>query len=195
MFTGIIEELGVVSRAEPGRITVHGPLVTGDASIGDSISVNGICLTVTEINGAEFHADVMRETYERSDLGKLEAGSPVNLERAATLTTRLGGHLVQGHVDTTATITHREPGANWETVTFDLPGEYTRYIVEKGSIAVDGVSLTVVAVDEHTFSVSLIPETLSATTLGKKNPGDTVHIEVDLTAKHIEKLLQARKSN
>ncbi|MFC4336860.1 riboflavin synthase [Salininema proteolyticum] len=191
MFTGIVEELGTVHAHTPGRLAIEGPLVTSDARIGDSIAVNGLCLTVVELDEGRFSADVMKESYDRSNLGDLAAGTPVNLERAATLSTRLGGHLVQGHVDATAEVTSREPGANWEDVTFRLPAEYTRYIVEKGSIAIDGVSLTVTAVTDDTLSVSLIPETLSATTLGKKAVGDRVHIEVDITAKHIEKLIGA----
>jgi riboflavin synthase len=198
VFTGIVEELGAVGAIEPGedsaRLTIKGSVVTGDAGHGDSIAVNGVCLTVVEVDGDTFTADVMGETLRRTSLGALVAGDPVNLERAATLQTRLGGHLVQGHVDGVGRIVARDPGAQWETVRFALPHQLNRYVVEKGSITVDGVSLTVVDVDDETFSVGLIPTTLALTTLGHKAIGDPVNLEVDIMAKYVEKLLQRGES-
>ncbi len=155
---------------------------------GDSIAVNGVCLTVTSVDGAVFTADVMKETLDRSCLGALRPGSRVNLERAVRADQRLGGHIVQGHVDGTGVILSREPGANWETVRISLPADLARYMVEKGSVAVDGVSLTVVEAAADRFSVGLIPTTLGLTTLGGKQPGDPVNIEVDVIAKYVEKL-------
>lgn len=199
MFTGIVEELGRVAAVEKdgdeagaARLRIHGPGVTSDARTGDSIAVNGVCLTVTQTAEATFLADVMQETLTRSCLGALEAGSPVNLERSLTLAARLGGHLMQGHVDGTGEILRRVPGERWETVSVSLPGGLGRYVVEKGSIAVDGVSLTVTEVDAGSFTVSLIPETLQRTTLGRKQPGDPVNLEVDVVAKYVEKLLEGR---
>ena len=193
MFTGIVEELGELVGAEDlgtaARFTLRGPVVTGDARHGDSIAVNGVCLTVVAVTGDTFTADVMAETLDRSSLGALRAGSPVNLERAATLATRLGGHLVQGHVDGTGRILARVPDEHWEIVHVGLPAELARYVVEKGSITVDGVSLTVVSVGTDEFAVSLIPTTLGLTTLGKKDVGDPVNLEVDIVAKYVEKLV------
>jgi riboflavin synthase len=195
LFTGIIEELGEVVKAEEAFLAVRGPVVTSDAAFGDSISVNGVCLTVTSVEGDVFTADVMAETYRRSAIGDLKVGDKVNLERAATLTTRLGGHLVQGHVDGVAELVKRTPAAEWEEVAFRLPPGLAKYVVEKGSITVDGTSLTVAAIDGDEFTVGLIPTTLDATTLGRKQVGDPVHIETDVVAKHVEKLLQAAGSN
>jgi riboflavin synthase len=197
MFTGIVEELGeVVRRADTGGdsalVAVRGPVVTADAGRGDSIAVNGVCLTVVEVGGDVFTADVMGETLRRSSLGALRPGDPVNLERAATVGSRLGGHLVQGHVDSVGELLAREPAEQWESVRFSLPAELTRYVVEKGSITVDGVSLTVVAVGEDSFSVGLIPTTLTLTTLGNKGIGDPVNLEVDVLAKYVERLLGDR---
>jgi riboflavin synthase len=197
MFTGIVEELGqIVSRTDTGGdsvvLAVRGPLVTSDARHGDSISVNGVCLTVIDNVDGVFTADVMGETLRRSSLGALEVGSPVNLERAALLGSRLGGHLVQGHVDGVARLVAREPAADWEVVRFSLPAELARYVVEKGSITVDGVSLTVMAVDDDTFSVGLIPTTSKMTVLGAKDTGDPVNLEVDVIAKYVEKMLGDR---
>jgi riboflavin synthase len=196
MFTGIVEELGDVASitdlGDAARIAVRGATVTGDARHGDSISVNGVCLTVVEVEGDTFTADVMKETLDRSSLGALTPGERVNLERAATLSTRLGGHLVQGHVDGVATIVDRKPSTDWEIVTFALPAGLARYVVEKGSITVDGVSLTVSDVSDDTFSVSLIPTTLALTTLGRKGVGDPVNLEVDVIAKYVEKMMGAR---
>jgi riboflavin synthase len=195
VFTGIVEELGeVVAWADlpdAARITVRGPLVTSDAGAGDSIAVNGVCLTVVDVGAGSFTADVMKETLVRSSLGRLTVGSPVNLERAVRVQDRLGGHLVQGHVDGTGEIVSVEPGAHWTVVTVSMPPELGRYVVEKGSITVDGISLTVSAVDHTEFQVSLIPTTLERTTLGRKAVGDAVNLEVDITAKYVEKLLAA----
>jgi riboflavin synthase len=201
MFTGIVEELGqVVSVEEQGdaiRLTVRGPVVVEDANPGDSICVSGCCLTVAALEGTTFTADVMRETLTRTSLGVLGPGSQVNLERAVTPATRLGGHLVQGHVDATARIVGREPSEHWELVDVSLPEGLAPYLVEKGSVTVDGVSLTVVGVDDEqqTFRVSLIPETLARTTLGLKAAGDPVNLEVDVIAKYVERMLGLRASN
>jgi riboflavin synthase len=195
VFTGIVEELGeVVARtelADAARLTVRGPLVTSDVAAGDSIAVNGVCLTVVDADAGIFTADVMRETLDRSSLGGLSAGSPVNLERAVRVQDRLGGHLVQGHVDGTASILSVRAAEHWTVVTVSLPTDLARYVVEKGSITVDGVSLTVSAVGHNSFEVSLIPTTLERTTLGRKGVGDAVNLEVDITAKYVEKLLAA----
>ena len=193
MFTGIVEERGEITSWEDlpdaARITVRGPLVTSDAKHGDSIAVNGVCLTVVTVEDGCFTADVMRETLQRS---ALSVGSPVNLERAVRLQDRLGGHLVQGHVDGTGQIVSKAPSEHWTVVRVTLPADLDRYVVEKGSITVDGVSLTVTAVEPGWFEVSLIPTTLELTTLGPKGPGDPVNLEVDITAKYVEKLLGAR---
>jgi riboflavin synthase len=193
MFTGIVEELGEIVAIRTGTdsavVTVRGPLVTSDATPGASISVNGVCLTVVEQDGQTFSVDVMAETLNRSSLGSLSAGALVNLERAMAASTRFGGHIVQGHVDGTAQILARTPGERWEVVQFTLPGRLSRHVVEKGSITVDGVSLTVSAVTDDTFSVSLIPTTLEQTTLGHKRVGDDVNLEVDVIAKYVERLL------
>lgn len=193
MFTGIVEELGsvqaVTDLGDAARLSITGPTVTSDARPGDSIAVNGVCLTVVDIVDGAFTADVMLETLRRSSLGAVVPGSPVNLERAARVDSRLGGHIMQGHVDGVATVLAVEPTENWTTVSFALPAGLARYVVEKGSIAVDGVSLTVVHVDDESFSVSLIPTTLAHTTLGTRRPGDVVNIEVDVIAKYVERLL------
>ena len=196
MFTGIVEELGAVVAVEPqadaARLRIRGPLVTSDAVHGASIAVNGVCLTVVEFGDGEFTADVMQETLDRSSLGALTAGSRVNLERPVTLEARLGGHLVQGHVDGTGEILDRTPSEHWEVVRISLPDELGRYVVEKGSITVDGISLTVVEAARDWFSVSLIPTTLELTTLGTKVAGDPVNLEVDVVAKYVERMLQWR---
>jgi riboflavin synthase len=195
MFTGIVEELGQIVSVEAGEesavIRVRGPLVTSDAAHGASIAVNGVCLTVVEHDEDSFSVDVMAETLRRSSLGDLSSGAPVNLERAMAASSRFGGHIVQGHVDGTAEVVSRTPGDRWEVVTFTLPQGLARYVVEKGSITVDGVSLTVSAVGGGTFSVSLIPTTLGLTTLGHKGVGATVNLEVDVLAKYVERLLAA----
>jgi riboflavin synthase len=193
MFTGIVEELGEVVAVEHGAesavVRVRGPLVTSDATPGASIAVNGVCLTVVERAGETFSVDVMAETLSRSSLGSLQAGAVVNLERAMPASSRFGGHIVQGHVDGTGQILARVPGDRWEIVQFTLPPQISRYVVEKGSITVDGVSLTVSALTDDTFSVSLIPTTLALTTLGRKGVGDLVNLEVDVIAKYVERLL------
>ena len=195
MFTGIVEELGEVVAIEPladaSRLTVRGTVVTSDASHGDSICVNGVCLTVVDTADGAFTADVMAESLQRSSLGALEVGSPVNLERAVRVQDRLGGHVVQGHVDGTGEVLSVTPDEHWTVVRTSLPGGLGRYVVEKGSITVDGISLTVSALGDDWFEVSLIPTTLGLTTLGRKGPGDPVNLEVDVIAKHVEKLLQA----
>jgi riboflavin synthase len=189
VFTGIVEELGTVTAVEPGsggaRLAVRGPLVTRDAKHGDSIAVNGVCLTVVEVSDDGFTVDVVDETLRRSSLAGVRAGDRVNLERAMALGDRLGGHIVQGHVDGTGTV--REIGEDGLT-RFDLPGHLARYLVEKGSVTVDGVSLTVVDADADSFSVALIPTTKELTTLGLRQVGDTTNIEVDVLAKHVERL-------
>ncbi|MGW4055533.1 riboflavin synthase [Streptomyces sp. NPDC004779] len=193
MFTGIVEELGEVVAVEElpdaSRFCLRGPLVTEGARHGDSIAVNGVCLTVVETGDGEFTADVMAETLKRSSLGALEPGSRVNLERPMAVGGRLGGHIVQGHVDGTGTILERTPSEHWEIVRVGLPAPLARYVVEKGSITVDGVSLTVVEVGDDWFTISLIPTTLALTTLGHKQPGAPVNLEVDVIAKYVERLL------
>ena len=195
MFTGIVEELGEVVAIEAGedsaRLTVRGPLVTSDATHGASIAVNGVCLTVVTHDDSAFTVDVMAETLSRSSLGVLRPGDPVNLERSMAASSRFGGHVVQGHVDGTAEILERVPGDRWEVVRFSLPAGLARYVVEKGSITVDGVSLTVASIDEDSFTVSLIPTTLELSTLGHKGVGDPVNLEVDVLAKYVERLLAA----
>jgi riboflavin synthase len=186
MFTGIVEELGSVVAVGGGRLTVRGPLVTSDAAYGSSIAVNGCCLTVAALEGATFTADVMVETFARTSLGALRPGSPVNLERPLRADARLGGHVVQGHVDGTGTIASREADG---VIRIEIGNDLSRYLVEKGSVAVDGVSLTVVEAGEAAFTVSLIPATLALTTLGTKGPGEPVNIEVDVLAKYVERLL------
>ena len=192
VFTGIVEELGTVASITPlddaARLAVRGPVVTSDAKHGDSIAVNGVCLTVVDVDGDVFTADVMRETLDRTSLGALRPGDPVNLERSATLATRMGGHLVQGHVDGVGTILGQDGG----DYTFSLPAGLARYVVEKGSITVDGVSLTVTHVTDESFGVGLIPTTLKLTTLGAKGVGDPVNLEVDVIAKYVEKLLRSQ---
>jgi riboflavin synthase len=201
VFTGIVEELGQVVEleraAEPARLTIAGPQVSADARRGDSIAINGVCLTVTAINGGQFSADVMGETLSRSSLGALAPGAPVNLERAMRPDGRMGGHIVQGHVDGTGAIAARASAGGWDVVRVSVPGELSRYVVEKGSVAIDGVSLTVSALsppgDGAWLEVSLIPETLQRTTLGTKQPGDVVNLEVDMIAKYVERLLAGRQ--
>jgi riboflavin synthase len=211
MFTGIVEELGtvesLVDQGDAIRLTVRGPLVTSDAGersiLGDSISVNGCCLTVASTSSTNggvddtFTVDVMHETLAKTSLGSLEPGAQVNLERAVTPTTRLGGHIVQGHVDGTGTVLRRTPSEHWEVVEIALPADLERYLVAKGSITVDGISLTVVEVlpavepgRDQSFAVSLIPETLARTTLGFRQPGDVVNLEVDVIAKYVEKMVR-----
>ena len=200
MFTGIVEELGEVVAVEPrgeaARITVRGPLVMQDAADGDSIAVNGVCLTVTRTSGGTFTADVMAETLQRTGLGTLTPGTAVNLERPLRLGDRLGGHLVQGHVDGVGTVVSRHPGERHDVVRVAITTELSRYVVWKGSVTVDGVSLTVSATggghgQPPWFECSLIPTTLARTTLGRAGPGSVVNVEADVIGKYVERLLGA----
>ena len=198
MFTGIIEELGEVTRVEPNadvvRLTVRGPKVVDGVRHGDSIAVSGVCLTVVDSDAASFTADVMAQTLTMSTLDDVAVGRPVNLERAALVGDRLGGHIVQGHVDGTAAVLEVRPGEEWRVIRFSLPEALAPLVVDKGSIAVDGVSLTVSALGDEAdgswFEVSLIPETLAATTLGRLEPGDRVNLETDVLARHVQRMLR-----
>jgi riboflavin synthase len=201
VFTGIVEEVGTLvvreDQSDAAVLKIRADRVLQDVALGDSIAVNGVCLTVTAVDGGVWSTDVMAETLSRSSLGSVTAGAQVNLERAVTPHTRLGGHMMQGHVDGMGTIVGRVPGEHWEVVRIALPADLARYVVEKGSIAVDGVSLTVSAVSpadipEPWFEVSLIPTTLRETTLGSRAPGDPVNLEVDVIAKYVERLLGGR---
>lgn len=210
MFTGIIEERGEVVAVDPSgdgvRLTIRGPKAVSDAAQGDSIAVSGVCLTVTGQGADWFTADVMRQTLDVTSLVGVAPGTPVNLERALSAHRRLGGHIVQGHVDGTGTVQEVRPGAQWQVVRISLPAELAPLVVDKGSITVDGVSLTVSAVSpapstgsgtgdgsgteaEQWFEVSLIPETLAVTTLGERTPGDRVNLETDILARHVQRLL------
>jgi riboflavin synthase len=207
VFTGIVEEVGTVvareEQSDAAQLAIRARTVLGGVALGDSISVNGVCLTVTGVepdgdDGGVWTTDVMAESLSRSSLGGLAAGDPVNLERAVTVQTRLGGHLVQGHVDGVGEVLTRTPGEHWEVVRIGLPPALAPYVVEKGSITVDGVSLTVSAVSavahpEPWFEVSLIPTTLRETTLGTRAAGSPVNLEVDVVAKYVERLLEARR--
>jgi riboflavin synthase len=196
VFTGIVEELGTVEAVEQQsdavRLTLRATTVLHGTERGDSIAVNGCCLTVAERTGSTWTADVMAESLDRTGLGSLSAGDRVNLERAVTAGTRLGGHLVQGHVDAVGHVVRREPGEHWDVVTFSMPPDLAPYLVDKGSVTVDGVSLTVVEAREDGFSVSLIPETLRRTTLGFRAPGDVVNLEVDVIGKYVARQLELR---
>jgi riboflavin synthase len=200
MFTGIVEELGEITGrdvlADAARLTIRGPVVTADAGHGDSIAVNGVCLTVAELLAdGQFTADVMAETLDRSNLGGLQVGKRVNLERAAAVNSRLGGHIVQGHVDGTGQVVARTPSEHWEVVRIEIPAAVARYVVEKGSITVDGISLTVSGLGAQPrdwFEVSLIPTTRELTTLGRAPVGTRVNLEVDVIAKYVERLMAAR---
>ncbi|TQK70862.1 MULTISPECIES: riboflavin synthase [unclassified Nocardioides] len=198
MFTGIVEELGTVTAVEDQgdaiRLTIASDVTLSDAGLGDSIAVNGCCLTVAERTDTTWTADVMAETLAKTTTGRLHVGDRVNLERAVTAEKRLGGHVVQGHVDAVGEVVARTPSEHWELVEIAMPDELGRYLVDKGSITVDGTSLTVVEAGEHTFTVSLIPETLARTTLGFRAVGDRVNLEVDVIAKHVEKLVRAYTS-
>ena len=195
MFTGIVEELGTVDHVEDQgdavRLTIGASLVLEDAHEGDSIAVNGCCLTVVQHDETRWTADVMQETLDKTSLRGVVAGDRVNLERAVTADKRLGGHIVQGHVDGVGEILSRTPSEHWELVEIAMPQQFARYLVDKGSITVDGVSLTVVEAGDESFTVSLIPETLARTTLGFRQPGDRVNLETDVIAKHVEKLITA----
>ncbi len=199
MFTGIIEEQGVITAIDPSgdgvRLTVRAPLAVSDAGRGDSISISGVCLTVTDQTADGFTADVMKQTLDMSTLGALRVGSPVNVERALAAHTRLGGHIVQGHVDGTGEVLEVRPGEQWRVIRVGMPRELAPLVVDKGSITVQGVSLTVSDVSApdaaaHWFEVSLIPETLEVTTLGGLAPGDRVNLETDILARHVERLLR-----
>jgi riboflavin synthase len=202
VFTGIVEEIGTLlvreDLVDAARLRIRARRALEGVALGDSIAVNGVCLTVTDVDGDVWATDVMAETLRRSSLGALRDDDPVNLERAVTPHTRLGGHLVQGHVDGVGTVRTRTPGEHWEVVRIALPRELARYVVEKGSVAVDGVSLTVSAVSavddpEPWFEISLIPTTLRETTLGAVPPGSPVNLEVDVIAKYVERLLGASR--
>lgn len=196
MFTGIVEELGEIVAMEhledSARLSVRGKTVTSDAKHGDSIAVNGVCLTVVDAHDDVFTVDVMRETLQRSSLGAVGPGTRVNLERAVRADQRLGGHIVQGHVDGTGVLLSREPGDRWDDIRVSLPAELNRYVAEKGSIAIDGISLTVTTVDDDSFGVSLIPTTLELTTMGERAVGDLLNLEVDVIAKYVEKFVTER---
>ncbi len=201
MFTGIVEEVGTLvvreEQSDAAVLRIRADRVLQGVALGDSIAVNGVCLTVTDVTDGVWSTDVMAETLSRSSLGSVTAGAAVNLERAVTPHTRLGGHLMQGHVDGMGSIVGRVPGEHWEVVRIALPAALARYVVEKGSIAVDGVSLTVSSVSsadlpEPWFEVSLIPTTLRETTLGSRAPGEPVNLEVDVIAKYVERLLGGR---
>ena len=198
MFTGIVEELGSVKAIEqlPDaiRLTIAGPLVVSDANRGDSISVSGACLTVVEKDADSFTADVMQETLKLTSLDGVRVGDPVNLERAMTAATRFGGHVVLGHVDGVGEVISRQPSENWEWVRVQIPADLMKYVVLKGSITIDGISLTVNELGDNWIGLSLIPETLKVTTLGSKKPGDKVNVEVDVMAKHIERLIEMRNN-
>lgn len=198
MFTGIVEEIGAVTAVEPSgdgvRLTVRAPKAVSDAGHGDSISVSGVCLTVIDRGEDWFTADVMRQTLDMSTLAGVAEGRPVNLERATAAHGRLGGHIVQGHIDGTGEVAEVRPGDQWRVIRVSLPRELAPLVVDKGSVALDGVSLTVSAVSpadasDAWFEVSLIPETLVATTLGERTPGDPVNIETDILARHVQRLL------
>lgn len=196
MFTGIIEELGKVLAIEEQqdaiRLTIGATKVLEDLGRGDSISCSGTCLTAIEIDDKGFTADVMLETLKRSSLSEVKVGDPINLERAMSAKTRFGGHVVQGHVDGVGEFVSREKSENWDWVRVSIPHELMKYVVHKGSITIDGISLTVNEIDGDVIGLSLIPETLSVTTLGYKKPGDKVNVEADVLAKHIERLMEHR---
>lgn len=193
MFTGLVQELGTVAaleqQADALRLSIRAPQTVSDASLGDSIAINGVCLTIAELDGDIFCADVMQESLDRTGLGQLKEGTRVNVEPALLPTTRLGGHMMQGHVDGAARLVSREHSEHWDVLRFSLPRDLARYVVEKGSIAVNGTSLTVSAVGEDWFEVSLIPTTLRETTHGESKVGDIVNLEVDVLAKYVEKML------
>lgn len=199
MFTGIVEEIGTVSRVErmgdSVRLVIEAKEVVSDAKLGCSIAVNGVCLTVTDFNDFSFSADVMQESLNRTSLGALTPGSRVNLERALSVSARLGGHIMQGHVDGTAELISRTPSQNWDVLRFRLDSGLSRYVVEKGSIALNGTSLTVSSVGEDHFEVSLIPTTLRETTHGELELGQKANVEVDVLAKYVEKMMSHREAD
>lgn len=197
MFTGIVEEVGrivsVQRRSQSAVLTIRGPKVTSDVAIGDSIAVNGVCLTVTSLRGDLFTADVSAETMRRTTLDRATSGSQVNLERAMRMGDRFGGHIVQGHVDAVGTVRGLTPEGDSIRFAIDAPPEVMRYVIEKGSIAVDGVSLTVAGLDERGFWIALIPQTLKDTTLGRMRPGARVNLEADMFAKYVERFLSLKE--
>jgi riboflavin synthase len=192
VFSGIVEEIGAVSAVSGSGLSIKAEAILADLKPGDSVAVNGVCLTVTSIKGKTFNINVMPETLRRSNLSALKAGDAVNLERALTLSGRLGGHLVQGHIDATGAVSRIEWEGDAELLTIAAPPEVMRYIVDKGFIAVDGLSLTVVERTAETFTVSLVTYSRSHTTMGLKNPGDRVNLEADIIAKYVEKLVSSR---
>ena len=200
MFTGLVEEKGSVVSIDPInngnaiKVTIAANVVHTDAAIGDSIAINGCCLTVVEIDGNQLSFEAGTETLSRTNLGDLQPSSPVNLERALAVGQRMGGHYVSGHIDTLATVDERNEDGDWAEFWFRLPAEWTRQMANKGSVAVDGISLTLVEVQADRFSVALIPHTLAATTLGDRNCGDSVNIETDLLAKYVQQQLTATES-
>ena len=200
MFTGLVEEKGSVVSIDPInngnaiKVTIAANVVHTDAAIGDSIAINGCCLTVVEIDGNQLSFEAGTETLSRTNLGDLQPSSPVNLERALAVGQRMGGHYVSGHIDTLATVDERNEDGDWAEFWFRLPAEWTRQMANKGSVAIDGISLTLVEVQTERFSVALIPHTLAATTLGDRNVGDSVNIETDLLAKYVQQQLTATES-
>ena len=196
MFTGIVEEMGVIKTLDKGvsgtRLSVLASAVLDDLAVGASISINGACLTVVSVGEREFAVEVSRETLAVTTLGQLAAGTPVNLERAMRVHDRIGGHLVAGHVDGVGSIRNRTPERNAIVLTIEAPREVLRYCVHKGSITLDGISMTINEVSDRNFSVAVIPHTAKATTLGLKKPGETVNLEADLIGKYVERLLQDR---
>lgn len=193
MFTGIIEEVGHVSHIGGGSLVIDCQKVLEDVHLGDSIAVNGVCLTVTQFDRSSFTADVMPETVRRTSLAELKKGSPVNLERALTLASRLGGHIVSGHIDGTGEIVKFADEGNAILMTISAGSDLLRYIVEKGSVALDGISLTVASVTDSDFTVSLIPHTREVTNLGSKKQGSPINIETDVLGKYVEKMLQGQR--
>ena len=197
MFTGIIEELGRVESLAPynggARITVHANVVTADSKDGDSIAVNGVCLTALEVTMNTFSADLSQETLDRSTLGTLKANSSVNLERAVTPSTRLGGHIVQGHVDARGMFISAEEQGDFWTVKIGFPHDMSRYLIYKGSVAVEGISLTIASLGDDHFDIAIIPKTWSMTNLHTLKPGDAVNIEVDVIAKYVERMIAERR--
>lgn len=197
MFTGLVEEVGrilsVQRRSQSAVLSIRGPKVTSDVAIGDSIAVNGVCLTVTTLRGDQFTADVSAETLRRTTLDRATSGTYVNLERAMRMGDRFGGHIVQGHVDAVGTVRSLTPEGESMRLTIDAPPEIMRYVIEKGSIAVDGVSLTIAGLDERGFWIALIPQTMKDTTLGRLRPGARVNLEADMFAKYVERFLSLRE--
>lgn len=192
MFSGIVEEMGVVNAVSDSALSIKAEAILADLKLGDSVAINGVCLTVTSIAGNIFSVNTMPETLRRSNLGALRAGDAVNLERALTLSGRIGGHLVQGHIDATGAVTRLEWEGDAELMTISAPPEVMRYVVEKGFIAVDGLSLTVMARRVESFTISLVAYTRSHTTMGRKKPGDRVNLEADIIAKYVEIFVSSR---